>query len=102
MPVYLVERSLPGITMRQLAAIERAAIESSERFTREGTSVRYLRSVFLPADSRCLCLFEASDERHIREVNDAAQLPYTRIVNAYEVPADLGQLSSELWPTAQS
>ena len=35
MPVYMVDRSLPGISMDQLAAAQKAAIETSQRFTKE-------------------------------------------------------------------
>ena len=41
MQVYMVERSLPGINMEQLAAAQKAAIETSIRFTAEGKAVRY-------------------------------------------------------------
>lgn len=40
MPTYMVDRELPGITMEQLAAAQRAAIETSDRFTEEGKNVR--------------------------------------------------------------
>jgi hypothetical protein len=36
MPVYMVDRSLPGVTMDQLAAAQKAAIETSRRFTESG------------------------------------------------------------------
>ena len=36
MPVYMVERNLPGIQMDQLAAAQKAAIETSKKFTSEG------------------------------------------------------------------
>jgi hypothetical protein len=35
MPVYMVERDLPGIQMDQLAAAQKAAIETSNKFTSE-------------------------------------------------------------------
>ena len=59
MPVYMVERDLPGITMDQLAAAQQAAIQTSEQFTAEGKPVRYIRSMFVPEEARCMCLFEA-------------------------------------------
>jgi len=37
----MVERSLPGIEMEQLAAAQKAAIETSDRFTADGKDVRY-------------------------------------------------------------
>ena len=85
MTVYMVERDLQGITMDQLAAAQRAAIETSQRFTAEGKPVRYIRSLFVPGESHCMCLFEASDATPVREVNEAAQLPFTRIVEALDL-----------------
>ena len=85
MAVYMVDRNLPGITPEQLAGAQRAAITASERFTAEGRDVRYLRSTFLPDESRCMCLFEAPTRQRVKEVNDAANLPYTRIVEALDL-----------------
>lgn len=85
MPVYLVERDLPGATLAQLAAIRDAARVACDRVTTEGTLVRYLRSTFVPGESRCLCLFEALDAQRVREVNEAAQVPYSRIVVALDL-----------------
>ncbi|MCI0396190.1 MAG: DUF4242 domain-containing protein [Chloroflexi bacterium] len=83
--VYLVDRDLPGITMEQLAGAQRAAIGTSQQFTAAGKPVRYLRSTFVPGESRCMCLFEAPDAALVEEVNQAAQLPYTRIVEAMDL-----------------
>lgn len=83
--VYMVDRDLPGITMEQLAAAQRAAIETSQRFTAEGQPVRYLRSMFVPGESRLMCLFEAPDAARVRAVNERAQLPFTRIVEALDL-----------------
>ena len=85
MAVYVVERDLPGITMEQLAAAQQAAIETSQRFTDEGKAVRYIRSTFVPGENRCMCLFESSDPQLVQEVNDAAQIPYTRVVEAMDL-----------------
>jgi len=85
MAIYIAERTLPGITQAQLAAMEHAAIEMSDRFTAQGRSVRYLRSVFVPSESRCISLFEAESPALVRDVNEAAQLPFTRIVEALDL-----------------
>ena len=84
--VYMVERSLPGISNEQLAGAQQAAIRTADEFSRQGTPVRYLRSTFVPAESRCLCLFEAGSDEAVRQVNEAAGLPYTRIVEALHLP----------------
>lgn len=85
MPVYMVDRNLPGITMEQLGAAQKAAIETSERFTAEGKPVRYIRSTYVPGESNCMCLFEASNADLVKEVNDAANIPYSRVVEAMDL-----------------
>ncbi len=85
MAVYMVDRNLPGVTMDQLAAAQKAAIEISQKFSAQGKNVRYLRSTFVPGDARCMCLFEAQNPHLVREVNEAAKIPFTRIVEAKDL-----------------
>ena len=85
MAVYMVERDLPGITMEQLGAAQKAAIETGKQFTADGKNVRYIRSVFVPGESKCMCLFEAASPDLVREVNEAAQIPFTRIKEAMDL-----------------
>jgi hypothetical protein len=85
MPVYVADRNLPGITMDQLAGAQRAAIDTSQRFTEEGRPVRYIRSMYVPGDDRCMCLFEAHDAESVKAVNDEAGIPYTRVVEAHDL-----------------
>ena len=46
---------------------------------------RYLRSLFIPGEARCMCLFEAEDETAVAAANLAAGLPFTRIVAALDL-----------------
>lgn len=85
MPVYAVERNLPGITMEQLAGAQKTAIETSERFTAEGKNVRYIRTTYIPSESRCTCLFEAPDAERVKAVNDTAGIPYTAVKEAMDL-----------------
>ena len=85
MAVYMVERELPGITMDQLAAAQRAAIETGKQFTSEGKNVRYIRTTFVPNEAHCMCLFEADNADLVKEVNDAAKIPYTRVIEALDL-----------------
>lgn len=85
MPVYAADRNLPGITMEQLAGAQKAAIQTSNRFTEEGRPVRYLRSMYVPGDDRCMCLFEADSADSVKAVNDAAGIPYSRVVEAHDL-----------------
>ncbi len=85
MAVYMVERELQGITMEQLGAAQKAAIETSQTFTGQGKPVRYIRSTFVPGDAHCMCLFEAGNADHVKEVNQSANIPFTRVVEALDL-----------------
>lgn len=85
MPVYMVDRHLPGITAEQLAGAQRAAIDTSKQFTSSGKPVRYIRSTFIPGEARCQCLFEAQNADSVKEVNNSAGLPFSRIVEAVDL-----------------
>ena len=85
MAVYMVERDLPGITMEQLAAAQQAAIDTSNRFASGGTPVRYIRTTFVPSESRSMCLFEGPDSASVEEVNRAANIPFTRVIEALDL-----------------
>ena len=81
----MVERELPGVSMEQLAAAQQAAIETGQQFTAEGKNVRYIRTTFVPDEASCMCLFEADNADLVKEVNEAAQIPFTRIVEALDL-----------------
>ncbi len=85
MAVYMVERDLPGITLEQLGGAQKAAIETSQVFTSKGKQVRYIRSTYVPGDSKVMCLFEASGQQLVEEVNQAANIPFTRVVEAMDL-----------------
>jgi muconolactone delta-isomerase len=85
MRVYLVDRDLPGITPEDLAVIQCAEIRASQELTAAGQPVRYLRSMFIPGEARCMCLFEADDEATVTAVNLVANLPFSRIVEALDL-----------------
>jgi hypothetical protein len=49
MPIYAVQRKLPGISMEELAGAQKAAIATSNKFSDEGTPVNEAAS--LPFDA---------------------------------------------------
>jgi hypothetical protein len=85
----MVERVLPGATLPAVAALGRAGEEACRAFAAQGRPVRYLRSTFTPGDSRCRCLFEAPNAALVQALNEAAQLPYSRIVLAVDLGPDV-------------
>lgn len=80
--VFMVERDLPGIAMQDLADAQKRAIVSGKEMSAEGKQVKYLRSTFVPGESKCMCLFEAPNSENVREANVRANVPFTRIVEA--------------------
>jgi len=71
--------------MEQLAAAQRKAIEVSDGFQKDGRSVRYIRTTFVPGEDRSMCLFEAETAGDVEEVNQTAQIPYVRVVEALDL-----------------
>ena len=60
---------------------ERARL-AAEALTREGTPVRYLRSIFVPEDETCFLLIEAASAESVREALGRAQLPFERLTES--------------------
>jgi hypothetical protein len=85
MKVFMVERSLKGISMNDLGAAQKAAIGTANEMSKSGTAVKYIRSTFVPDSGRCMCLFAADDAASVKSVNDQAKLPYDRIVPALDL-----------------
>lgn len=85
MRVYMVERSLKGISMADLGAAQQAAIATAETMRGQGAAIRYIRSTFAPQDGRCMCLFEAGSADQVQALNDRAGLPYDRVVEALDL-----------------
>jgi hypothetical protein len=85
MTVYMVERSLKGIPMSDLAKAQQGAIATSQQFTADGTPVRYIRSTFVPETGACMCLFEAPGADAVKRVNEQAKIPFDRITEALDL-----------------
>ncbi len=85
MAVYMVDRDLPGISMEDLAAAQGRAIETAAAFRADGKDVNYIRSTFVPGESHCMCLFDSTSADLVAELNDVAQIPYTRITEALDL-----------------
>jgi hypothetical protein len=84
MHAFLVERDMRGSSALDLTGLRRAAARQAQMMHEAGDRVRYVRSVFLPQDGRCLCLFEAKDAEVVRQLNREAMLTFDRIVPATE------------------
>jgi hypothetical protein len=85
MSVFMVERDLKGISMEDLAGAQKAAIAKAAEMRGGGQDISYLRSTFAPEDGRCMCLFDGESAAQVQALNDAAGLPYTRVVPALDL-----------------
>lgn len=85
MQVFLVERSLKGIPMEQLAAAQQRAIQAADEMSRAGTPVRYIRSAFVPESGRCMCLFESNDAQTVEALNREAKIPFDSVQPALDL-----------------
>jgi hypothetical protein len=91
MPVYMVERELKGITLDQLTAAQKLAIQTSKEMTAQGRNVRYIRSTFVPGEARCMCLFEApTDKTRYRAERSCQDSLYSRSGGTRPYPVSSG------------
>ncbi|HZQ66279.1 MAG TPA: hypothetical protein VFA66_13750 [Gaiellaceae bacterium] len=90
MPEFLIELYVPRA---DTAAVERRAARArvaAEELSREGTPVRYLRSVFVPEDETCFLLWESARVEDVVEAARRASLRFERAV-----PAVIGEREEE-------
>lgn len=88
MTAYLVELYLSHADSAAVRfGAERARL-AAEELTREGTPVRYLRSIFVPEDETCFHLCEAGSAEAVREVVRRAAIPFERVAEAIAEPRD--------------
>lgn len=83
---YLVELYVAGGDGEGVAAIGARAIRVADEMTEEGTALRFVRSIWMPADETLFCLFRASTVDDVAEAAHRAAIPYHRIVATDEVP----------------
>ena len=82
MPSYLVETFLARGAAGERQARERRARSAAETMTREGTRVRFERSIHVPEDEICFFAFTAASGREATLVAERAGLEPLRVVEA--------------------
>jgi hypothetical protein len=60
---------------------------AAQRMRREGASIRYLRSIFVPDDETCFLVYEADSASDVRRAARLAGLPVDHIVEMLETDA---------------
>ncbi len=85
MAVYMVDRDHMEMSPEQLSVMQQMAVDMSQRFTEDGRPVHYIRSVYVPSEAHCFSFFESSSVLFVRDVYEAAQIPFTRIVQVIDL-----------------
>ena len=80
MPSYLVETFLPRGASGERTARERRARSAAEELTRQGTRVRFDRTIHVPEDEICFFIFDARSGREAALVAQHAALEPFRVV----------------------
>ena len=82
MAEYLLEIYVSRTDPDAVADGTERARRAAEVLRREGTPVRFLRTMFVPEDETCFYLYEGANEQAVREAARRAGLPVERIVEA--------------------
>jgi hypothetical protein len=82
MPSYLVETYLPRGRAGERTARTRRARTAAANLTREGTRVRFERSIHVPEDEICFFVFEAPTSSDAAIAAQRAELDPFRVVEA--------------------
>jgi hypothetical protein len=88
MPSYLVETFLPRGAAGERTARERRARSAAEELTRQGTRVRFDRTIHVPEDEICFFIFDARSGREAALVAQQAALDPFRVVEALSFGKD--------------
>ena len=89
MPTYLVERYWPGVTMeRLLEAMERGR-HVMEQMSGQGTYIRDISCTLIPGEEVVFSVYEGPSAVEIRQLNERADIPVSRIVEAIAVTSGL-------------
>jgi hypothetical protein len=81
---YLAETYLARPRANELEAHERCARAAAQELRQQGTPVRFIGSMFLPADEICFYLFEAISAEAVGAACERAALRFERVVEAVD------------------
>jgi hypothetical protein len=92
MPVrYLVELRPAEDGFADIQSLGARSRAASEELSRNGTPVRFLRSVFVPEDSSCLLVFEGASAEAVTEACRRAAIVAERISAALDLTEELNE-----------
>jgi hypothetical protein len=80
LPVFMVERYLPGMTSEAVSAAAGRTEAVISALSDEGERARYLGCTFVPDEESVFCLFEASSAWIVEEINRRAVFRVDRVL----------------------
>jgi hypothetical protein len=90
---YLVEAYVSKSDANGPAGIADRAVLASKEMRREGTFVRYVRSIFIPQDETCFHIFEAGSEQDAKNAAVRAGIRAERVLETTNFEATRAQLA---------
>jgi hypothetical protein len=82
---YVAECFWPGVSERDLSALDERTHARVAELSQGGKNVRYLGSLLLRADEVVLCRFEG-DANAVHVAAESAAIPFERILETAESP----------------
>jgi hypothetical protein len=79
---FLSSVSGPGVTREAVESTNRRAHERAAALRTEGSSLRFLGSLFVPADETVFFQYAAATNEEVIRASQAAQLPFKRITSS--------------------
>ncbi len=95
MPTYLVERYWPGVTSELLLEALDRGRRVIEEMSVEGTHVRDISCTLIPGEEVVFSVYEGPSAAAVRQVNERADIPVSRIVEAIAMTGYLTDLASQ-------
>jgi hypothetical protein len=99
MAEFMVELYAPRADRAALQARAERARLAAEQVSREGTPVRYVRSIFVPDDETCFLLYEAEHAADVAQAARRACVQFDRVAEAL-TEATPDETSSRRTPSA--
>lgn len=78
--IFLVERYIPQLERADIELLAERLAAASAELQAEGRDVHWLRSLAVPDDETCLCIFSAQTRADVEEANRRASAAYERII----------------------
>lgn len=88
---YTVELRPPDTGWQELQQATARARQATEEMRREGSQVRFLRSLFVPEDDACFFLYEGPSARAVRAAAIRAQLEVLAVDPALRLDPNAGE-----------